>query len=347
MLDQTQVSEGRKKNENEVEALDRRLREYAMHRSALDAAEAFDLVRAEQLKIYALYGCVTHWEYLERVLGYGPHAARERMRVARALVQLPVTTQKLMSGELNYSAVRELTRVATSTTEDDWLAKVQGMTAHQIEREVAGHALGDRPGDPKQPDLRTRKLRLELSPEVYAMWRQARVALETELGHQLGDLQFVELLVRRALDPSTGAEGPAHQIAYKQCDECKRTTQNGGGLEIDIADEVIEKAHCDARVIGSLDAPSPERATTSVTPRVREQVFARDQFCCTVPGCRSRRNLEIHHIHEQAKGGTHEMSNVTLLCGLCRARHKPHYAGCLVMPGRGPSPTVMRSLYPA
>src|SRR5678816_3647222 len=88
--------------------IDRRLREYARHRASLDAAEAFDLLRAEQLKLHFLHGFATMYEYLERVLGYGPHAARERMRVARGLVKLPQTTAALARGELTYSAVREL-----------------------------------------------------------------------------------------------------------------------------------------------------------------------------------------------------------------------------------------------
>src|SRR5215475_3068847 len=75
--------------------VDRRLREYSRHRSALDAAEAFDLMRAEQLKIHFLFGFATLYEYMERVLGCGPHAARERMRVARALATLPATTTAL------------------------------------------------------------------------------------------------------------------------------------------------------------------------------------------------------------------------------------------------------------
>jgi hypothetical protein len=40
-----------RRGDAEWEQVDRRLREYARHRSSLDAAEFFDLVRAEQLKI--------------------------------------------------------------------------------------------------------------------------------------------------------------------------------------------------------------------------------------------------------------------------------------------------------
>src|SRR5439155_18425680 len=44
-------------------------------------------------------------------------AARERVRVARALGTLPLLAQALACGELSYAKVRALTRVATPETE--------------------------------------------------------------------------------------------------------------------------------------------------------------------------------------------------------------------------------------
>ena len=178
----------------EWKEVDRRLREYARHRATLDAAEAFDLLRAEQLKVHFNFGYVTIFEYMEHVLGYGPHAARERMRVARNLAALPQTTAALARGELTYSAVRELTRVATAETEADWLAAARGLVANQIERLVANHQPGDRPEDPTVPDLRPRVVRIELPPEVYALWRQARTVVAAERGTEISDADFVETL---------------------------------------------------------------------------------------------------------------------------------------------------------
>src|SRR5690349_8166886 len=311
----------------------RRLREYARHRASLDAAEAFDLLRAEQLKLHIMHGFATMYEYLERVLGYGLHAARERMRVARTLVRLPQTTAALARGELSYSAVRELTRVATAETEASWLAAAEGKAVNQIERLVAGHQPGDQPEDPTHPDLRPRVVRIELPPEVYALWRQARSVIAAERGTEISDADFVESLCRGAIAPGTGVEGPSHQIAYQQCPDCRRATQNGAGREIEIAPEVFERASCDAKDLGSLDATSPERATTTVTPRLREQVFARDHHRCTVPGCRSARNLDIHHIVPQAQAGTHHMWNMTLLCS---GHHAALHDGLMVMQGQAP-----------
>src|SRR5215510_153626 len=93
--------------------VDRALRSIAARRAALDADEARWLREAEALQIWRQLGMVNAIDYMERVLGYAPRAAQERLRVARALAGLPSLEQALASGELSFSAVRELTRVAT------------------------------------------------------------------------------------------------------------------------------------------------------------------------------------------------------------------------------------------
>ena len=67
---------------DEGACIERRLRGYATARAKLDAAEAFDLSRAYDLKLPLLRGYASFFEYMERVLHYAPHTARERMRVS-------------------------------------------------------------------------------------------------------------------------------------------------------------------------------------------------------------------------------------------------------------------------
>ncbi|HEX2686671.1 MAG TPA: hypothetical protein VHN14_08635, partial [Kofleriaceae bacterium] len=151
------------------------------------------------------------YDYMERVLGYRPHTARERMRVARALATLPEMSLALARGGLSYSAVRELTRVATAETEAAWLAASEGLVTNQIESLVAKHRPGDHPDDPADPELRTRVVRLTLPPEVYALWRQARMVVAEARGTEITDADFLETLCRNAIAPGSGADGPAHQ----------------------------------------------------------------------------------------------------------------------------------------
>jgi hypothetical protein len=128
-------------------AVDRALRSIRRRRAALDAEEARWMREAERLEIWRPLGMVSMLDYLERVLGHAPRTAQDRLRVARALGGLPQLTSALTAGELSFSAVRELTRVATPATEASWLAAATDKTLRQIEELVADHRPGDRPED--------------------------------------------------------------------------------------------------------------------------------------------------------------------------------------------------------
>jgi 5-methylcytosine-specific restriction endonuclease McrA len=64
------------------------------------------------------------------------------------------------------------------------------------------------------------------------------------------------------------------------------------------------------------------RAVQDVTPATRKFVVARDKHRCRVPGCRSARNIEVHHIVHREHGGSHEPNN--LVC-LCSGHHDAHH----------------------
>src|SRR5712691_10894291 len=67
-------------------------------------------------------------------VGLTPGAAREHVRVARALEALPALAEALGRGELSYAKVRALTRVATPETEARLLAVGRAGTASHVER---------------------------------------------------------------------------------------------------------------------------------------------------------------------------------------------------------------------
>lgn len=124
------------------QSVDRALRAIARRKAALDAEEARWLREAEALQIWRQLGMVSALDYMERVLGYGPRAGQDRLRVARALGTLPRLTDALAAGALSFSAVREVTRVATPTTEQAWRDAAVGKNLRQIEELVADHQPG-------------------------------------------------------------------------------------------------------------------------------------------------------------------------------------------------------------
>jgi hypothetical protein len=315
--------------------VDRALRDIAVRRAALDADEAQWLREAEALQIWRQLGMVSALDYLERVLGYAPRTAQERLRVARALGALPELAAALASGKLSHSAVRELTRVATPTTEAAWIAAAADKNLREIEELVADHRPGDNPDDPPDPEARIHVVRFELAAETYALLRQTRMVLDDEHSTNLPDDAFVTVLCSAVLDgtPTSEPTGRAKfQIAVTVCERCGQGWQAGAGANIAIDDAAVERAMCDAQHLGSLDGSAPERAYQDIPPSVVRFVWRRDGGRCRVPGCRSARGIEVHHIIHRADGGTHEPMNLILACSSC---HLAHHRGALSISGTG------------
>jgi hypothetical protein len=97
-----------------------------------------------------------HW--LSWRVGLGLKAAREKVRVARALATLPTVDELFSRGELSYSKVRAITRVATPESEQDFVDVAVHATAAQIERLTRSYQrsreLTDCPGEQRQSQRR-------------------------------------------------------------------------------------------------------------------------------------------------------------------------------------------------
>src|SRR5687768_1270023 len=242
------LAEGLTGRDDAVQRVHAVLCRIAKLRGPLDAEELAALREAKELSLWRDYGHATIYEYLEHVLGYGPRVAQERLRVAEALDDLPLTESALATGAAHYSVVRELTRVASRATEARWLERAQGKNVRQIEELVQGHAYGDDPDDAVDPKIRRHRLSYEdVLAETYAMERQARVAAETEQGRRLTDNEFLHTLLasflRGAANDNT-ASRPAYQLAITTCRECERSWQNGGGRDVPIDDTTVDRARC-------------------------------------------------------------------------------------------------------
>ena len=139
----------------ELERLGDQIAELSAH---LDAATArlLDLIREFDARGGWGNGFSSCAAWLTWRVGLDPGAARERVRVARALGTLPRLAQALARGELSYSKVRALTRVATPETEERLLAVGRAGTAEHVERIVRGWRRVDRIAEAKETTKRHR-----------------------------------------------------------------------------------------------------------------------------------------------------------------------------------------------
>src|SRR6188768_1200026 len=126
-------------HEQRCERVHRTLKRIVKARGALDAQECAALREAQKLVIWRAYGCASLVEYMEREMGYTQRAAIERLRVAKAIEEVPALGEALDQGALSFSGARELSRVVTPETQEEWIEAAQDKNVRQIEEMVSGH----------------------------------------------------------------------------------------------------------------------------------------------------------------------------------------------------------------
>jgi hypothetical protein len=186
--------------QNPAADLDRLGDEIAELSAHLEAATArlLDLIREFDARGGWNTGFHSCAAWLSWRVGLDPGAARERVRVARALETLPLLAQALARGELSYAKVRALTRVATPETEARLLGVGRAGTAVHVERIVRGWRRVDRLAEAREAARQHKSralhafqdedgmvvLRGRLEPEAGALLLQALAAAREKLYQQ-------------------------------------------------------------------------------------------------------------------------------------------------------------------
>jgi hypothetical protein len=297
------------------------------------------LVAASRLAVHTRAGYASLREYADRVLGLNPRQTEERLRVGRALGDLPLLDAALASGELPWSAVRELTRLATGQTERAWIEWAKPRRVHQIEKAVAARKPGDGPGARPDSSRVKHRLTFEVRAETMALFRDLQDAVRADLGAEVDQDTLLYEIARRALG-GPGDQGRAsYQIAVTRCDACGLASIDAGGTSHTLDEGAAEMAACDAQELGSVGSGeerphvrAPQRATQSIPPATRRAVIRRDRMRCVVPGCRNHRFLDVHHLDLRSEGGGHDADRLAVLCG---AHHRAVHGGSLRIDGAG------------
>ncbi|MBO6935279.1 MAG: HNH endonuclease [Deltaproteobacteria bacterium] len=303
----------------------------ARRRAADDVALLEPLLIAAETRAYELLGLGSVHEYCARLFGWGGRQTRERLRVAKAMRSLPEMRERWAHGELTYTVVRELTRVATPAVELEWIdwATRDGVrrTGHEVQQVVMRHRRGARPSDAPAPFEEQRvRVVLEMSGSEASRLSEVRSVAAQRLGHSVDDETLAKMLFDAFLRGGDAGERESspHQVKLTVCDRCGATERQAGAEGLVPVDPVVGAvALCDAQVLRA-----GERATQTVPPATRRAVLRRDEGKCAVPGCRHAAFVDVHHIERRIEGGGHEMGN---LVSLCSVHHDAAHRGRLVV----------------
>lgn len=279
-----------------------------------------------------------HW--LSWRVGLDLGAAREHVRVARALAALPLIDGALCRGQVSYSKVRALTRVATPATEPALLEMARSATASQLERicrgyrSALGHAAAGQPADEaetrwvreRETDAGLVRFDIQLRPDEAALVRRAlevarsRAADDVPAETRPASLQRADALValceRYLAAAADGEAGPPVEIVV-------HVEAGGGSLDdgTPLPPRTVERLACDAAVVEVVEDSRGNvldvgRRRRTIPTLLRRALRLRDRGC-RFPGCTNRR-VDGHHVVPWAAGGATALAN---LCSLCRRHH--------------------------
>jgi hypothetical protein len=267
------------------------------------------------------------------------NAAREKVRVAHALKLLPDVSAAFATGDLTYSKVRALTRVASSSNEQELVKFALKSTTRCVEercREL-------RYGDDQSVDDATRaynRRALTIRHDQARGTMSFQIELPTELG------QLVEKALDKARDTTIDdrPEFAKEPWSAKQADALVDVVRNflSGDSKKERSDdhlvtvhvdqsalargegrsglpvETVKRLCCDGHTVAIVENENGEplnvgRKTRVITKAIERALWARDRHC-RFPGCQNKRYVDGHHIEHWSNGGETSLDNLLLLC---------------------------------
>ena len=274
-----------------------------------------------------------HW--LSWRVGMDLGAAREKVRVANRLAELPVIDEALANGEVSYSKVRAMTRIATADNETDLLGMARNTTGSQLEKICRlKRSVDSLDAATARVEEECRRYVVQRSTDDGMVSTQVRLhpeeaarfirALELLGGGNLADgavaLADLALSGARAGDTEPPASQPATRrppvevVVHMSAADLQGVTELGDGVSA----ETCRRLLCDSGVVPMLEDERGRtidvgRKTRTIPSALRRALVARDGGC-RFPGCTNRRFVDGHHIQHWIEGGATKLDNTALLC---------------------------------
>jgi hypothetical protein len=314
----------------EIETLSDDIAETAAHidvatHRLLSQIRAFD--QAEGWGDTGALSCA-HW--LSWRVGLGLGVAREKVRVARALGDLPRIDDALRRGELSYSKTRAMTRVATAENEETLLELALAATAAQLEkicrlyRPIQKDGAEDHEAEDDRRWLRVRHsddgmvcITVSLHPDEAA---RVLAAVDASAEIRDGEADRVDgllALVDQAMGDSAEIGRPAVEAVVRvEVDAATLVGKLPDGTGISA--ETSRRLLCDAGIVALAEDQRANplalgRKRRTVSTALRRALHARDGGC-QFPSCTNHRFTDAHHIEHWLDGGMTNLDNAILLC---------------------------------
>lgn len=282
-------------------------------------------------QLYRQLGHTSVVAYAVEVLGLTVRRTRDLLAIGRRLPELPLLSEAFAAGDVGWTKVREVVRVATPATEAAWVDVAKKVNNRELELRVGLTHVGDLPPEDgcsaEKGPSRVRMV-FELEASDAQVVRDAIALVRAQSGVNRAEVEDGALLAMIAgkvlaeAPAETAPTGERYRIVLEHCPGCASTC----GREHEVSETVALESRCDVEVVDGRPGATQGRLARSIPPSVRRAVVHRDRERCRAPGCRCRLWLDVHHVKPRHLGGTHTVEN---LVTLCPAHHRMVHEGVL------------------
>jgi Domain of unknown function (DUF222)/HNH endonuclease len=337
-----------------LELLEREITQLAAHIHAATCRWLALVAEFDRREGWASWGCKSCAHWLAYTCALGSVAAREHVRVARRLEELPAIQAAFGRGELSYSQVRAMSRVATPELEERLLELARHATASQLERVLRAYrgvvareltaedfANGDRylvcDHDTDGSVLIRGRLPAEEGELVMSALACARDSLRdagvpagrrdagvAAGGSSPSNADAIVLMSETLLGSALSSEGNDGYQVIVHVDAASLAGSDDGepgacNLEHGqlLHPETARRLACDTSVVRILERdgrPLSVGRKTRSVPPALRRALRARDRTCRFPGCDQRRFLHAHHVEHWARGGRTELANLVQLC---------------------------------
>ncbi len=273
---------------------------------------------------WAEWGCRSMAHWLSWRCALGIVAARQHVRVGRALEELPRITEQFAAGRFSYSKVRALTRVATPAREAELIEFATVATAAQVERTIRAFERTRGDTGTERARLAARRVRFfaeedgmdlldgRLTREQSDVLKRALEQAEKEVPRDVDDsaesrrADALELIARAFL-AGRSDRVPTEVVVHVEADE----------LAEDELTPFVERMMCDTSVhvdVRRGDEHVVGERKPTIPIALRRAIKHHDQGVCRFRGCTNERFTHVHHLAHRIRGGPTNTKNCCLLC---------------------------------
>ena len=215
---------------------------------------------------------MTHW--LVGHVGLGRSTARERVRVANALTNLPLLQAEFAAGRLSYSRVRAVTRVATAANEPALVNMALSCTEPQLQRWVTAIQRVKVANDPDIAELIFESRSITFAYDDNGAWI-ARFRLPPEIGAIVANLIATEVDAAQLDEPEPGRGDERLSIEQRRADAFTAIIERAAACKCCVDDAATLETPSDSgldddseTIAGAPDLGAHPCSTTSQSPAV-------------------------------------------------------------------------------